>query len=99
MLILYFSCCMLILQNTIQHVFNLFYPACQDAWALQVRPHGHQNIVPRWEKEVTSLAESILLCFIRSDKQLSNFLSCGMWDAINVGLLFFLVGSQNLWDP
>jgi hypothetical protein len=29
----------------------------------------------------------------------SNFLSCGMWDAINMGLLFFLVGSQNLWDP
>jgi hypothetical protein len=29
----------------------------------------------------------------------SIILSCGMWDAINVGLLFFLVGSQNLWDP
>jgi hypothetical protein len=22
-----------------------------------------------------------------------------MWDAIIVGLLFFFVGSQNLWDP
>jgi hypothetical protein len=70
MLILYLSCRILILQNAIQHVFNLFYPAYQDAWALQVRPHGHQNIVPSWEKEVASLAESILLCFIQSDKQL-----------------------------
>jgi hypothetical protein len=29
----------------------------------------------------------------------SIILTCGMWDAINVGLLFFLVGSQNLWNP
>jgi hypothetical protein len=29
----------------------------------------------------------------------SIILTCGMWDAINVGSLFFLVGSQNLWDP
>jgi hypothetical protein len=70
MLVLYLSCRMLILQNAIQHVFNLFYPVYQDAWALQVRPHGRQNIVPSWEKEIASLAESILLCFIQSDKQL-----------------------------
>jgi hypothetical protein len=38
-------------------------------------------------------------CISRERHSISDFLTCGMWDAINVGLLFFSVGSQNLWDP